>query len=110
MTCGHEEHRSKDVSSLYGEALVVGLSLVPVWFAVRSVTTLARIDLQSKAAIDVAIAGFLFHMIAEETGVNKWYLTNSHAARNVLSQTVDNDSVVHVDMDWIRSLGGASGF
>ena len=109
MPCRHKEHKSADAGSLYGEAIVVGLSLVPVWFAVQSVTTLARIDLQGKAAIDVAIAGFLFHMLAEETGVNQWYLMNSHAARNVLSQTVDNDSVLHLDMAWVRSVGGAHG-
>ena len=104
--CSHGEHKRVDRSQLYGEALVVGATLVPVWAAVTQATTAAQINFQSKPVIDVFLTGFLYHMLAEELGVNKWYLTNSHAAANVSASLVD-DSVIHVDMDWLHAAGRA---
>ena len=108
MKCQHKEHKHVDRKQLYGEALAVGAGLVPVWAAVSRATTLTRMDFASKDVIDVFIAGILFHLLAEELGVNKWYLTNSHAANNVLYSSID-DSIIHTDLDWLRSVSRASG-
>ena len=108
MPCRHKEHKGANIQQLYGEALVVGAPLIPVWAAVSRATTLTRINFESKAAIDIFIAGFLYHILAEELGVNTWYLTHSHAANNVFSSVLD-DSVIHLDMDWLHAAGRASG-
>ena len=105
MPCSHKEHREDGRQQLYGEALVVGATLVPVWVAVSRATTLSRIQFESKGILDVMLAGFLYHLIAEELGVNTWFLTHSHAAKNVLRTAIDGHSVVHDDLDWIHSLG-----
>lgn len=34
----------------------------------------------SKPFLDIFVSGFLFHIAAEETGLNEWYLYNSFAA------------------------------
>ena len=106
--CEHEEHRRVDRTQLYGEALVVGASIIPVWAAVTQVTTIARINFESKPLIDVFLSGFLYHLLAEELGVNTWYLTNSHAANNVLASHVD-DSVLRFDLGWFDAVSRASG-
>lgn len=103
MPCSHKEHRG-DKSQLYREALVVGATLVPVYVAVSQATTLSRIQFESKGILDVMLAGFLYHMIAEELGVNTWFLTQSHAAKNVLRTAIDGN-LIHDDLDWIHSIG-----
>lgn len=104
--CKHKEHRASSSKRLYSEALVVGAALVPVWFAVSKATEAARFEFAAKSALDVFVAGFLFHLIAEETGVNDWYLTNSHAAQKVLSYSIGlpDERTKHHTMDW-ASIG-----
>ena len=104
MTCQHEEHKRVDRTQLYGEALVVGATLVPVWAAVTQATTAAH----SKQVIDVFLTGILYHLLAEELGVNTWFLTHSHAASNASASLVD-DSIIRFDMDWFYAISRASG-
>ncbi len=105
---GKCRHRHSDRLKLYGEALVVGAALVPVYFAVSRATQAARIDFAGKEVLDLFLSGFLFHLAAEESGVNEWYLTNSHAAKKIFSSTVanyDTYAPLHSSMDW----GGVCG-
>lgn len=91
---------------LYTEAAAVGLALVPLYYVVRRATTAFRLDSfagSSKETVDLFICGALFHLLAEETGLNEWYLTNSHAAQKIMD-TVVNDGSVHGSMDWLRAV------
>ncbi len=107
---GECRHKHSNKKNLYGEALVVGAALVPVFFAVSRATQAAKIDFVGKEAFDVFLSGFLFHLVAEEFGINEWYLTNSHAAKKLYSSTIDvdrYDAPLHPTMDW-NSLGALS--
>jgi hypothetical protein len=105
--CEHSNHRTSwNNKQLYGEAIVVGAALVPVWFAVSKLTTVTRINFSGKPALDVFIAGVLFHLIAEETNVNEWFLTQSFAAKKALACNIETQDAVHDNLDWIRDAVG----
>lgn len=90
--CEHPAHdHTLEPWRLYQEAVSVGLLLVPVWFLTTKATTAVKIGGTAKPYVDVAVAGFLFHLAAEESGVNAWYLTNSYAAQKVLHPKQKND-------------------
>jgi|LauGreSuBDMM15SN_2_FD.fasta_scaffold219643_2 hypothetical protein len=101
MDCEHGEHRhTLRPSRLYAEALSVGVLLVPVWWAVMKATAAVKISGDAKPYVDVAVAGFLFHIAAEESGVNAWYLTHSYAAEKVLFPKQKNDILGCVGHLW----------
>ncbi len=55
------------------EATVVGIGLVAVYLFVK----MAKLG----EIVTLFLAGALFHLLAEFTGVNAWYLKNSVAAK-----------------------------
>lgn len=99
MTC---QCRKSKHSRLYAEAAVVGISLIPMYLLVSRITTAARINTQWKEVIDLFVSGALFHLVAEETGVNEWYLTNSYAANKLMNTVVDED--IRGSSDWLRDV------
>lgn len=104
MTCTCHERVNR--SQLYTEAVSVGFALVPVFYVVSRATSALRVDAFTgafKPTLDLFISGALFHLIAEESGLNEWYLTNSHAAQKIMD-TVVNDGSVHGSMDWLRAV------
>lgn len=102
MKPGHDQ--------LYKEAAFVGISLVPVWFMISQFTTAMRISDKHKAWVDIALAGSMFHLLAEESGLNTYYLTNSYASKNAFSAKFKEDEP-HVDdgLGWIHDIGGLFG-
>jgi hypothetical protein len=58
---------------LFVEAFVVGVGLVAVYYLVK----MAKLG----EVATVFLAGALFHLVAEVSGVNDWYLDNSVAAK-----------------------------
>ena len=58
---------------LFVEAFVVGVGLVAVFMLVK----MAKLG----EVATVFFAGALFHLLAEVSGVNNWYLDNSVAAK-----------------------------
>lgn len=108
-TCKRQE---SDEFKLYGEAIAVGAALVPMWFLVSTATTVTRIEFSGKPMLDVFLSGLLFHLAAEEFGLNTWYLTNSHAAHKLLGDRVGEESydVVQPVVDWKRLGSGACGY
>ena len=80
------------------EATVVGIGLIPVWMLVRRATTAMRITGTSKGMIDVALAGAAFHLLAEESGLNTWYLSNSYAAQKSFQKDI-RGNVIPTDLD-----------
>jgi len=107
MECDHPEHEhTLRPSRLYLEALSVGALLVPMWWAVGKTTTALKLTGSTKPYIDVAVSGFLFHLAAEESGLNAWYLTNSFAAAKVLHPKQKDDIHSCVGRLWrTRPLG-----
>ena len=101
MKPGHDE--------LYKEAAFVGISLVPVWFIISQFTTAMRISDKHKAWIDIALAGSMFHLLAEESGLNTYYLTNSYASKNAFSAKFKDERVVDDSLGWIHDIGGLFG-
>ena len=79
--CDHPQHNhTVPVRKLYIEAISVGALLVPTWWVVSKATTAMRFSGQNKPFLDIFLSGFLFHMGAEESGLNDWYLYNSFAS------------------------------
>ena len=98
----------EDHTQLYKEAAFVGISLVPLWFVVTQFTLATKVlttSPQLKAILDVVISGSLFHLAAEESGLNQYYLTNSYAYQKSFSHEFKKDERCAVDirLDW----GGA---
>jgi len=107
MTCDHPSHEhTLRPSRLYLEALSVGALLVPMWWAVGKATAAMQFVGDAKPYFDVAIAGFLFYLAAEESGLNEWYLTHSFAAEKVLHPKQKDDIHSCVGRLWVsRGLG-----
>lgn len=107
MSCSNPQHKhpgQADPQHLALEAASVGVLLLPTWWLVAKATTAMRLGFTSneaKAALDVALAGALFHVVAEEFGVNAWFLTNSYAAKKAFA-TVDGSANVSDDMVDLR--------
>ena len=108
-----------DHSQLYKEAAFVGISLVPMWFAVAQFTLATRVftgSPQLKAMLDVAVAGALFHLTAEEIGLNHYYLTNSYAYQNSFSSEFKKNErckhdIIDLRLDWNgNTIRGVFGF
>lgn len=72
-----DEHNRK----LLTEAFFVGAFLVPVFAFTHSVVTIAfpRMKDTTQDYLSVFISGGLFHLVAEGSGVNDWYLDNGVA-------------------------------
>jgi hypothetical protein len=69
------------------EATEVGALLVPVYAVVREALDGMKFkNERNKDYISVFISGALFHIVAEATGVNEWYLTHSRANTKFLSR------------------------
>jgi hypothetical protein len=92
----------EDPAQLAREAFVVGVAIIPLWWTVRQVTTAMSLGFTSenKATLDVALSAALLHLVAEETGVNTWYLTNSFAAQKAFSKL--DGVVVSSDLGGLR--------
>ena len=70
-------------SALAVEALAVGVSTaLAYWILHKAVNRLAmnQTDM-TKDLITAGVAGGLLHIVAEETGINNWFLTNSVASK-----------------------------
>jgi hypothetical protein len=63
---------------LLTEAVSVGALMVP-WFFLVSGATSALGFRDNKDVIDLFLSGATFHLAAEFSGVNAWYLNNSAA-------------------------------
>ena len=67
-------------TQLAEEAIGVGALLVPVYAVVRkSVVNLVWRDLATRDYAAVFLSGALFHVLAEASGLNEWYLTHGRA-------------------------------
>jgi hypothetical protein len=65
---------------LIQEALIVGALLVPLYSVVRDLSSELDIENErTKELLAVFTSGALFHLLAEATGVNEYYLHHSYA-------------------------------
>jgi hypothetical protein len=55
------------------EATFVGTLLVAFYLFTSGISKSMKCSGQICLLIDIAIAGFLFHIVFEYTGINKWY-------------------------------------
>ncbi len=104
-----------DPTQLYKEAAFVGIALVPMWFLVAQFTTATLVYAKSpqmKTMVDVALAGALFHLAAEESGLNHYYLTNSYAFQQSFSREYKDErrGAVDVRIDFGHGFGAVFGF
>lgn len=66
----------KVTQKLIIEALVVGLSLMVLWYVMNMVD---QNIWKKNMLVSMFITGTVFHLIAEFSGVNKWYCRNGNA-------------------------------
>ena len=99
-------------AQLYKEAAFVGIALVPMWYAVTQLTSAVKLQGPNKAWIDVALAGILFHLTAEESGLNTYYLTNSYASKKAFADEYKQEDALDLDgtVDWLHDAGNLFGF
>lgn len=64
---------------LVNEAVSVGALMVPWFYLVSGLTTTLGLR-QNKDVIDLFLSGATFHLAAEFSGANAWYLNNSAAS------------------------------
>jgi hypothetical protein len=78
-------------SRLLLEAFVVGAGLVPVYAITHAFTgaVFPRMSAMTQDYFSVFLAGGMFHLLCEETGVNDWYLDNGVAM--LKREKVDTD-------------------
>jgi hypothetical protein len=65
---------------LFEEAIIVGALNVPLWFLCREVAKNLKVP---ESKVDFAatfLSGVAFHLLAERTGMNAWYVKHGHAA------------------------------
>lgn len=78
---------SKSVLTILIEAVVVGLALIPIVYLSGTVASKVASkpslpEICSKwnenyiMEVNIFLAGFFFHVIAQYTGLNKWYVDN----------------------------------
>lgn len=60
------------------EAAFTGALMVPWFYLISNFTTAFGIT-QNKEMVDLFVSGATFHLAAEYTGVNRWYLKHSAA-------------------------------
>lgn len=66
----------KITQKLIIEALVVGLGLMVLWYVMNMVDQNVW---KKNMLVSMFITGAVFHLIAEFSGVNKWYCRNGNA-------------------------------
>ncbi len=68
-------------SRLLTEAFVVGAGLVPVYAITHAFTggLFPRMSPMTQDYFSVFLAGGVFHLLCEQTGINDWYLDNGVA-------------------------------
>ena len=75
------------MTQLVEEAIGVGALLVPVYAVVRkSIVNLVWKNEASREYVAVFLSGALFHVLAEASGLNEWYLTHGNANKVYLWQ------------------------
>lgn len=66
----------KVTQKLIIEAVVVGLGLMVLWYVMNMVD---QNIWKKNMLVSMFITGAVFHLIAEFSGVNKWYCKNGNA-------------------------------
>jgi hypothetical protein len=95
----------KHEHQVYQEAVFVGITMLPLWMLVQQSTAFMRIEWRHKDKLDVLLAGVLYHLIAEDTGLNEFYAKNGAAVKKLLSNTTEGayDGSVVGNIDWLCS-------
>lgn len=64
----------KPISKIMIEASVVGVCLIGFYLLANKLRILSNLDCKDMCLyVDLLVAGALFHIVFEYTGVNKWY-------------------------------------
>lgn len=105
----------KDYSTkLLLEAVVVGGTLMPVYFFTHSVVTslLPRAGDDVQDYLSLFLSGALFHVLFEEAGFNDWYLDNGVATQKRLEteevfaeENLNDPALCDGSCGW-QSMGG----
>ena len=81
--------QSEYVEQLATEAAAVGALLVPAVMLVSGIVELLPLPERFKPAASIFLAGAGFHLAAEASGLNDWYLYHSAAQGKAMSEWLD---------------------
>jgi hypothetical protein len=98
----HEQYETQ----VYQEAIFVGITFLPVWMLVQRFTAFTNINSIHKDKLDIFLAGSAYHLIAEGSGLNAFYLQHGAAVKKIFSQSLEgvaDGSVVVSDIEWLCS-------
>jgi hypothetical protein len=87
---------------VYQEAVFVGLTFLPVWMLIQRFTAFTNINSLHKDKLDIFLAGSAYHLIAESSGLNAFYLQHGAAVKKIFSNTLEgvaDGSVVISDIE-----------
>ena len=62
------------------EAVSVGALSVPIWFFSKTLVRSLGIAENQREVLTAFVSGVAFHLLAEYSGANAWYVENGHAA------------------------------
>jgi hypothetical protein len=100
-------------SKLLTEAFLLGAGLLPIYIMTHKIVglMLPRMSDETQDYLSIFLSGATFHLVAEGTGINDWYLENGHAylKRNrdaeFLAQETAPDDLCDGRCGW-ESMGG----
>lgn len=62
------------------EAVIVGILNVPIWLISQHIVDSLKIPEKQRGVLTAVLSGMSFHLLAEYSGMNAWYIENGHAA------------------------------
>lgn len=75
---------------VYKEAVFVGATFLPMWWIVKRSTAFFNITPDKKEALDIFLAGAVYHIVAESIGLNEYYTKHGASVKKMLLENIES--------------------